>query len=95
MADTTKEKAYKAQFKAGKKGADVAEAAASKYVWSGLKSTGLSAKSQQEMAKKLVPIVKSRIANDLARTATRGAVQVKREEVNAKKKAFNKIMGGR
>lgn len=92
MAKTTSDKAYiaKQQAKGG-----TAAAAAHKYVREGLDNTGLSPKAQAELFKKLKPIVQSRIQNDLAKTATRGAIQKKREEINAKKKATNKIIGGK
>lgn len=90
---TTFDKALDAKSKA--RGNNTAVMAASDYVRKGLDKTGLSAKAQNEMAKKLIPIVASRIQNDLAKTATRGAVQVKREEINAKKKAVNKVIGGK
>lgn len=92
MADTTSDKALKAKLAKG--GVNAAQAAY-KYVWNGMQGTGLSAKAQQDVANKLIPIVKSRIQNDLNKTATRGAIQKKREEINAKKKATNKIIGGK
>lgn len=92
MGKTTSEKAYMA--KATAKGNE-AKYAAESYVWKGLEKTGLSSKAQNELAKKLVPIVQSRIQNDLNKTATRGAIQVKREEINAKKAAVKKIVGGK
>lgn len=92
MAKTTSDKAWETKTTA--KG-NTAKWAAESYVWKGLDKTGLSPAEQNKLAKKLVPIVQSRIANDLKKTATRGAIQVKREQINAKKKAVNKIMGGK
>ena len=92
MAKTTSDKAWEANATA--KG-NTAHWAAQTYVWKGLEKTGLSSAEQNKLAKKLIPIVKSRIQNDLNKTATRGAIQKKREEINAKKKAVNKIVGGK
>lgn len=69
--------------------------AAENYVWKGLDKTGLNSTEQNKLAKKLIPIVQSRIQNDFNKSETRGAIQVKREQINAKKKAVNKIIGGK
>jgi len=95
MAKTTRDKAAKAKVEARSGSAGSASAAAHKYVREGLDNTGLSTKAKTELYNKLKPIVESRIQNDLKKTATRGAIQVKREEINANKKAVNKIVGGK
>lgn len=89
---TIKQKAYEAKVKANPGTAGSAHAAAHKYVSAGLKNTGLSNKAKTELYNKLKPIVENRIRLDLQRTATRGAIQVRNQEMNAKKAATQQEM---
>ena len=95
MAKEIKRKALKAEIAARPGSSGSASAAAHKYVKSGLNDMKLSVKTKTELYNKLKPIVENRISNDLKKTATRGAIQVKNEEIKAAKKATNKIIGGK
>ena len=68
--------------------------AATEYTYKGLKGLGLDYKQQEDLAKKIIPIVQMQMKSDRGRAASRAKAQVQKEKISDKKAAIKKSFGG-
>jgi len=96
MAKSQSDKIYEAKVNArtAKDGTGQAHYAAQEYVWKGLDKTGLAPADQNKLAKKLIPVVKARIQEDLNKTAMRAKMIESTQRSKKLNAAKAEVVGG-